>query len=147
MKNRMVHIGNSSYINADKVSMIIPADAAKVRRILKKKGVDATSTLVWNATGDLEISKEAVCNVDVSVNSVVVSGKLKGDIVSQKFVEMKNGSSIQGNVTTSRIRIEDGVDFQGKISMVESAEKTDLFSMNSSEYKDSLTLYQGIDKK
>ena len=100
-----------------------------------------------NATGDLEISKEAVCNVDVSVTSVVVSGKLKGDIVSQKFVEMKNGSSIQGNVTTSRIRIEDGVDFQGKISMVESAEKTDLFSMNSSEYKDSLTLYQGIDKK
>lgn len=100
-----------------------------------------------NATGDLEISKEAVCNVDVSVNSVIVSGKLKGDIVSQKFVEMKNGSSIQGNVTTSRIRIEDGVDFQGKISMVESAEKTDLFSMNSSEYKDSLTLYQGIDKK
>ena len=60
---------------------------------------------------------------------------------------MKNGSTIQGNVTTSRIRIEDGVDFQGKISMVESAEKTDLFSMNSSEYKDSLTLYQSIDKK
>ena len=95
-----------------------------------------------------EISKEAMCNVDsISVNSIVVSGKVKGDIVSQKFVEMKNGSSIQGNVTTSRIRIEDGVDFQGKISMVESAEKTDLFSMNSSEYKDSLTLYQGIDKK
>lgn len=101
-----------------------------------------------NATGDLEISKEAVCNVEnISVNSVVVSGKVRGDIVSQKFVEMKNGSTIQGNVTTSRIRIEDGVDFQGKISMVESAEKTDLFSMNSSEYKDSLTLYQGIDKK
>jgi cytoskeletal protein CcmA (bactofilin family) len=101
-----------------------------------------------NATGDLEISKEAICNVEnISVNSVVVSGKVRGDIVSQKFVEMKNGSTIQGNVTTSRIRIEDGVDFQGKISMVESAEKTDLFSMNSSEYKDSLTLYQGIDKK
>ena len=101
-----------------------------------------------NATGDLEISKEAMCNVDsISVNSVVISGKVKGDIVSQKFVERKNGSSIQGNVTTSRIRIEDGVEFQGKISMVESAEKTDLFSMNSSEYKDSLTLYQGIDKK
>lgn len=101
-----------------------------------------------NATGDLEISKEAICNVNnISVNSVVVSGKVRGDIVSQKFVEMKNGSTIQGNVTTSRIRIEDGVDFQGKISMVENAEKTDLFSMNSSEYKDSLTLYQGIDKK
>ena len=63
-----------------------------------------------NATGDLEISKEAICNVEnISVNSVVVSGKVRGDIVSQKFVEMKNGSTIQGNVTTSRIRIEDGV--------------------------------------
>ena len=101
-----------------------------------------------NATGDLEISKEAVCNVsNISVNSVIISGKVRGDILSQKFVEMKNGSTIQGNVTTSRIRIEDGVDFQGKISMVESAEKTDLFSMNPSEYKDSLTLYQSIDKK
>ena len=101
-----------------------------------------------NATGDLEISKEAVCNVsNISVNSVIISGKVRGDILSQKFVEMKNGSTIQGNITTSRIRIEDGVDFQGKISMVESAEKTDLFSMNSSEYKDSLTLYQSIDKK
>lgn len=101
-----------------------------------------------NATGDLEISKEAVCNVsNISVNSVIISGKVRGDILSQKFVEMKNGSTIQGNVTTSRIRIEDGVDFQGKISMVESAEKTDLFSMNYSEYKDSLTLYQSIDKK
>lgn len=101
-----------------------------------------------NATGNLEISKEAVCKVDtISVNSIVVSGKVKGDIVSQKFVEMKNGSSIQGNVSTSRIRIEDGVDFQGKVSMVESSEKSDLFAMNTSEYKDSLTLYQGINKK
>ena len=60
---------------------------------------------------------------------------------------MKNGSTIQGDVTTSNLRIEDGVDFQGRVSMVESAEKTDLFSMSSSEYKDSLTLYQGNNKK
>ena len=101
-----------------------------------------------NATGNLEISKEAICNVDtISVNSVVVSGKVRGNIVSQNFIEMKNGSTIQGDVTTSKLRIEDGVDFQGRVSMVESAEKTDLFSMSSSEYKDSLTLYQGNNKK
>lgn len=101
-----------------------------------------------NATGNLEISKEAVCNVDtISVNSVVVSGKVRGNIVSQNFIEMKNGSTIQGDVTTSKLRIEDGVDFQGRVSMVESAKKTDLFSMSSSEYKDSLTLYQGNNKK
>lgn len=101
-----------------------------------------------SATGNLEISKDAVCNVDsISVNSLVVAGKVKGDILSKQYTEMKTGSSIQGNVTTSKIRIEEGVDFQGKLAMVESAEKTDLFSMNSVEYKDSLSLYQGIDKK
>ncbi|MGP1588032.1 MAG: bactofilin family protein [Treponemataceae bacterium] len=99
-----------------------------------------------NATGELEISKEAVCSVDsITANSAVIAGKVKGDISVNDFVELKTGSSIQGNIKAAKLRIEDGVDFQGKVSMVEQTEKTDIFAMTSSEYKDSLEIYKGID--
>ena len=36
MANEMVHIGNSAFVPVDKIRLIIPADAGKVRRILKR---------------------------------------------------------------------------------------------------------------
>ena len=62
---------------------------------------------------------------------------------------MKSGSEIQGNIRTSKIRIEDDVDFQGKISMIDHAENSDLFEMSSNEYRDSLSLYkeQSVDNQ
>ncbi len=101
-----------------------------------------------SASGNIEISKESVCVVNsISANSVVVSGKVRGNISANEFVEMRSGSEIQGNIRTSKIRIEDDVDFQGKISMIDHVENNDLFMMSSSEYRDSLVLYQGVDNE
>ena len=99
-----------------------------------------------NSNGDIEISKEAVCSVDsINANSVVVSGKVRGNIKVQDFVEMRSGSKIQGDIFASKIKIDDNVDFYGSVCMVENSKNTDLFSMNSNEYKDSLVLYNGVD--
>ena len=99
-----------------------------------------------SASGSIEISKEAVCIVDsINANSVKIFGKVKGNIIAKKFVEMYSGCKIQGNVNTSKIYIEDGVNFQGKISMIENAQNYNLFEVTSQEYKDSLTLYRDVD--
>ena len=101
-----------------------------------------------SASGNIEISKEAVCIVDsISANSVTVFGKVKGNVSANQFVEMHSGCQIQGNINTSKIYIEDGVDFQGKISMIENPQNSDLFAMSSSEYRDSLALYRGVDNQ
>ena len=103
-----------------------------------------------SAFGNIEISKEAMCVVNsISANSIVVSGKVRGNINANEFVEMKSGSEIQGNIRTSKIRIEDDVDFQGKIAMIDHAENSDLFEMSSNEYRDSLSLYkeQSVDNQ
>ena len=53
------------------------------------------------ATGDLEIEKGAVCDVDkMTANSIVISGSVTGDIFADERVEMCSGSIVHGDVET-----------------------------------------------
>lgn len=93
------------------------------------------------ASGDLEIEKGAVCDVKkMAANSVVISGTVSGDIDAEERVEMCSGSIVHGDVKTARLRIAEDVEFEGQISMLESEPETNLFSVASKEYKDSLVI-------
>ena len=94
-----------------------------------------------NATGDLEIEKTAVCNVDtIHANSLVVTGKITGNMLVPERVEMCSGSKVQGDVVTSHIRIADNVEFDGQVTMLDSVPDVDLFSVASDEYKKAMVL-------
>lgn len=94
-----------------------------------------------NASGDLEIEKTAVCDVDkMSANSIVVSGKITGDIEAKDRIELCDGSKVHGDLTAARLRISDGVEFEGKISMIDEIPASDIFSVASEEYKNSLIM-------
>ena len=68
------------------------------------------------ATGDLEIDRSAVCDVDVmNAESIVVSGKVTGRIEASERVELCSGSRVKGDIKTARIRISDNVEFEGQV--------------------------------
>lgn len=93
------------------------------------------------ATGDLEIGKTAVCDVEqMEANSIVVSGKLTGNLRAVERVEMCSGCSVTGDVETGRIRIADDVEFDGQITMLDSVPDVDIFQVASDEYKNALVL-------
>lgn len=55
------------------------------------------------ATGNLEISKDAVCTVDsIQVKSIVISGSVTGDINASERVEICSGASVTGDISTAR---------------------------------------------
>ncbi len=94
-----------------------------------------------NSTGSLEIDKTAVCEVDVmKADSIVVSGKITGDLTAKERVELCSGSKVTGDISTARLRISDNVDFDGQVSMLESIPDVDLFTVASAEYKNALVL-------
>lgn len=102
---------------------------------------------IISETGDLEISKNAVCEVEkIESNSIVVSGSVKGDLSAKERVEMCSGSSVEGNVKTARIRISNNVDFKGEISMLEEESDVDLFAVASAEYKQAMIVHSDIVK-
>lgn len=94
-----------------------------------------------NATGDLEIEKSAVCSVDVmKAESIVVSGQVKGNIEARERIELCGGSKVSGDLKTARLRISDGVEFDGNVTMLEDTSTKDLFSVASDEFKKSLVI-------
>ena len=91
------------------------------------------------ATGELEIDKSAVCDVDtIDASSIVISGKLNGNLNASERVEICAGSKVKGDIKTARIRIDDDVEFEGQVTMLDTVPDVDLFSVASSEYKQTL---------
>jgi cytoskeletal protein CcmA (bactofilin family) len=107
--------------------------------------LDFTDNLVitgtYNGTiksgGNLEIAKSAVCTVDIiKTNTIVVSGQVTGNIESPARLEMKSGCKITGDITTSRLKIADNVDFYGQVTMLDDdVETPDIFTLTPPEYK------------
>ena len=92
-----------------------------------------------NATGDLKIERGAECNVDVMrAESIVVSGKVQGNIEAKERVELCAGSDVRGNLEAARLRIADGVEFEGAITMVDAVPESNVFDVASEEYKKAL---------
>ena len=81
------------------------------------------------AKGTLVIKKKAQCVVDyISAASIVVEGSVHGNMTAGDRIELRTGCSVAGNMTTSRLRIADGVSFEGDVEMIRTNSDIDLFS-------------------
>ena len=60
---------------------------------------------------------------------------MQGDLSAKTKLEMFSGSTIVGNVETSRLRIADDVNFQGQVKMLDEVPDIDIFSVSAEEYK------------
>lgn len=100
-----------------------------------------------DATGELEIDENAVCDVEkMKASSIEISGKVTGDIEASERIELCSGSVVKGNLASARIRIADNVDYEGQVSMVDEIPDIDLFSVVSEEYKNSIILKSNLPK-
>ena len=98
-------------------------------------------------TGNLEIAKNATCNVEnITASSIVVSGTVKGDMNASERVEICSGSIVESDITTARIRIANNVDFNGQVSMLEKEPEVNLFSVASSEFKQAMIIHSDVIK-
>jgi cytoskeletal protein CcmA (bactofilin family) len=65
----------------------------------------------------LTVGRTAELNSEVTAGEVIVYGKLKGNISARDRVEIKKDGSVIGDVTTTRVSIEDGADFKGRMEI------------------------------
>ena len=94
-----------------------------------------------NASGNLEIEKNAICNVDnMKAQSVVISGQVTGNVEGKERIGLCSGSKVKGDLTSARLRIADNVEFDGKVSMIDEIPSTDIFAVGSQEFKNSLVM-------
>jgi cytoskeletal protein CcmA (bactofilin family) len=132
-----------SYINQKE---IVPT--ATLSRTTSLKGVLHFDGIVcimgrFNGTieakGDLIIGKGALVECDhIYVNSVTVHGMVTAQIQAEDKVDLMTGSEVRGDIRAGRLRIADGVLFEGQCSMIKGDSDPEIFSLSTPEIKASL---------
>jgi len=103
--------------------------------------IEGTFNGTIDAQGSLVLKKGSSCTADfVRAASIVVEGTVQGDLTAGDRIEMRSGSAVRGNITASRLRIADGVAFEGSVEMIRSGNDVDLFATRSDTLKNQIRL-------
>ena len=88
-----------------------------------------------DSVGFLYIEDGAEVVADIKAKSIVVGGVVRGNIIATDSLEMLDSGRVYGNVRTSRLRIADGVVFEGKCEMIKDPNLVDIFSADGEKIK------------
>ena len=64
--------------------------------------------------GALQLGDSAVINGNISAQSVLVRGKVHGNITAKEKIEIKSKAELFGDIRASKLVIEEGVTYVGK---------------------------------
>src|SRR6185436_17037948 len=67
-----------------------------------------------NSDGTLNLGDNAVVKGNINVNSVVVRGKVNGNISAKEKIDIKTKTELFGDIRAPKLTIEEGVTFVGK---------------------------------
>jgi cytoskeletal protein CcmA (bactofilin family) len=91
------------------------------------------------ASGDLIVDKGAVVEADhISVASLEVYGTVVGAVHAADKIDLFPGAEVKGDLTAARLRIADGVLFDGQCSMTSVSKDVEIFSRPTEEIKSEL---------
>lgn len=78
--------------------------------------------------GFLYVEDGAVVKAEIKVGSIVIGGVIHGNIEATEKLEMLATGQVYGNIKTRKLRIADGVVFEGKCEMIKNPESIDIFN-------------------
>ena len=64
--------------------------------------------------GTLNLGDSAVINSNINAQSVVVRGKVNGNITAKEKIEIKAKAELFGDIRAAKLAVEEGVTFVGK---------------------------------
>ncbi len=70
------------------------------------------------SSGFLIIGEKAVVNANIKANSVIIAGEVKGDVIANERLEMLSTGRLYGNIKTKKLKMADGVIFEGSCEMI-----------------------------
>jgi len=101
----------------------VNAYLGKGRRVSGKLNFDGTVRVDGQVEGEISaqdtliVGERAVVTAQINGNTVVIRGKVTGDINARKRVEIRAPGKLFGNIVTPSLVIHDGVIFEGHCSM------------------------------
>jgi len=95
-------------------SVIIKGELSGSEDLYVDGSVEGTIELQGN---NLTIGPNGQVRADVNAKSVIVQGKLEGNIHASERAELRKSAHTIGDIVTQRVAIEDGAYFKGKVDI------------------------------
>jgi cytoskeletal protein CcmA (bactofilin family) len=70
--------------------------------------------------GDILVGETGVVEADMEAGSVVIRGKVTGDVTVQHILEVHPGGELYGSIRARLIHIKEGAVFEGRAQMIRS---------------------------
>jgi cytoskeletal protein CcmA (bactofilin family) len=90
--------------------------------------IDGSFTGEIVSSGFLYVEQGASITANIHVGSVVVGGTVRGNIEATEKLEMLSTGKVYGNIRTAKLKIADGVVFEGKCEMIRNPQSINVFS-------------------
>ena len=74
--------------------------------------------------GYLVIGEDATIRANIKASTVIIKGIVYGNIEAVNKLEIQPGGKLYGNIRTSKLKIADGVIFDGNCEMIKSYDKS-----------------------
>ena len=96
-------------------------------KISGKLHFEGPARIDGNIDGEIEgkeitIGESAVVTAQIRADSIVVCGKVKGEITATQRIEIRPTAKIIGNITAPKLIVQEGAIFQGQCSMAHESE-------------------------
>ncbi|MGH1337702.1 MAG: bactofilin family protein [Aureispira sp.] len=75
--------------------------------------IDGTLEGSLDSTAKVIIGASALITGDINCQSIVIQGKVEGNILAQSCLHIQETGKVEGNITTHKLIIEDGAVFNG----------------------------------
>ena len=79
--------------------------------------------------GLLVVEYGALVHADVNVGTLIVGGKIVGDVQTDESLKILNSGCIVGNIRSPNLIMEDGTEIQGRIEMINNYSEFDIFEV------------------
>jgi len=88
-----------------------------------------------NTKGNLMIGERASVNADITGESIIIAGKVNGNVIATKELKLIAPGCVVGDIRTPLLSIAEGAIFEGKSSMIakskqEETHKTSMMSVD-----------------
>lgn len=70
-------------------------------------------------TGNIFVGQSGVVQADVEADNVVIQGKINGNVVARKQLEIQSSGQLVGDCTAQSIDIKEGAVFDGRLNMLQ----------------------------
>jgi cytoskeletal protein CcmA (bactofilin family) len=128
---------NDDHKGLEKISTTLGKETAfnGIMRFKNSLKIDGTFTGEIVSSGFLYIENGASVTANIRVGSIVIGGTVKGNVEALEKLEMLTTGKVFGNIRTAKLKIADGVVFEGKCEMIKNPQAVNIFSGSADQLK------------